>query len=164
MASIASFFPFPPVRNYSVGCPEFGVPHPQPLLRSSTVITNSFSRSILKTNAIHLDKLKIEMSLNILRILLLSTHSCLCPSMFGHFLHPNFARPIQAHKRHFQQQVPRNIQKHKKISCPTNPFHHLTRATPKTTRKSKTLLGPWPFLLAASTLVPAEISCSTTAP
>ena len=50
------------------------MPHPQPLLRSSRVITNSFNRSILKTIAIHLNKLKVEMSVNILRILLLSTH------------------------------------------------------------------------------------------
>lgn len=40
-------------------------------------------------------KLKIAMS-----------HSCLCSSMFGHFLYPNFKRSIPAKKLIFQLQVP----------------------------------------------------------
>ena len=59
--------------------------------------------------------------------------------MFGHFLFPNFKRPIPSQKWIFKQQVrvPLNIPKQRrKITCQcTNPFHHLARATPKTTRK-----------------------------
>ena len=57
----------------------------------------------------------------------------------SHFFYPNFKRPIPAQKwilKH-QVRVPLNIPKHStKISCQcTNPFRHLVRATPKTTRK-----------------------------
>ena len=57
----------------------------------------------------------------------------------SHFFYPNFKRPIPAQKWILKQQVrvPLNIPKHStKISCQcTNPFRHLVRATPKTTRK-----------------------------
>ena len=66
-------------------------------------------------------------------------HSCLPPSMFGHFLYPNSKRHIPSQKWILKQQVrvPLNIPKHStKISCQcTSPFRHLVRATPKTTRK-----------------------------
>ena len=85
----------------------------------------------------------------------------------SHFFYPNFNRPIPSQKWILKQQVrvPLNIPKHStKITCQcTNPFHHLVRATPKTTRKPETLPGPRPSLLVASTVAPAEISCSTTA-
>ena len=59
--------------------------------------------------------------------------------MFRHFFYPNFKRPIPSQKWILKQQVrvPLNIPKHStKISCQcTNPFRHLVRATPKTTRK-----------------------------
>ena len=65
------------------------------------------------------------------------------PSAFYSFhlisFNPNFKRPIPAEKLILWQQVriPLNIPKHStKISCQcTNPFRHLARATPKTTRK-----------------------------
>ena len=46
-------------------------------------------------------------------------------------------RPSQHKSGLFKQQIPLNIPKHStKITCQcTNPFHHLVRATPKTTRK-----------------------------
>ena len=57
----------------------------------------------------------------------------------SHFFYPNFKRPIPSQKWILKQQVrvPLNIPKHStKISCQcTNPFRHLVRATPKTTRK-----------------------------
>ena len=57
----------------------------------------------------------------------------------SHFFYPNFNRPIPSQKWILKQQVrvPLNIPKHStKISCQcTNPFRHLVRATPKTTRK-----------------------------
>ena len=57
----------------------------------------------------------------------------------SHFFYPNFKRPIPSQKWILKQQVrvPLNNPKHRtKISCQcTNPFHHLARATPKTTRK-----------------------------
>ena len=65
------------------------------------------------------------------------------PSAFYSFhlisFNPNFKRPIPSQKWILKQQVriPLNILKHStKITCPcTNPFHHLVRATPKTTPK-----------------------------
>ena len=85
----------------------------------------------------------------------------------SHFFYPNFKRPIHSQKWILKQhvRVPLNILKQNtKITCQcTNPFHHLVRATPKTTRKSETLPGPRPSLPVASTVAPAEISCSTTA-
>ena len=57
----------------------------------------------------------------------------------SHFFYPNFKRPIPSQKWILKQQVrvPLNIPKHStKITCQcTNPFRHLVRATPKTTRK-----------------------------
>ena len=57
----------------------------------------------------------------------------------SHFFYPNFKRPIPSQKWILKQHVriPLNIPKHStKIPCQcTNPFHHLVRATPKTTRK-----------------------------
>ena len=65
------------------------------------------------------------------------------PSAFYSFhlisFNPNFKRPIPSQKWILKQQVriPLNIPKQStKITCQcTNPFHHLARATPKTTRK-----------------------------
>ena len=52
---------------------------------------------------------------------------------------PNFKRPIPSQKWILKQQVriPLSMPKHStKITCQcTNPFRHLVRATPKTTRK-----------------------------
>ena len=92
------------------------------------------------------------------------------PSAFYSFhlisFNPNFKRPIPAQKWILKQQVrvPLNIPKQRtKITCQcTSPFHHLSRATPKTTRKP--FRGHGPYLSAASTWAPAKISCSTTAP
>ena len=71
-------------------------------------------------------------------ILLLSIPLMPLPSMFG-LLYPNFKRPIHSQKCILKQQVrvPLSIPKHStKITCQcTNPFRHLVRATPKTTRK-----------------------------
>ena len=57
----------------------------------------------------------------------------------NHFFYPNFKRPIPSQKWILKQQVriPLSIPKHRtKITCQcTNPFCHLVRATPKTTRK-----------------------------
>ena len=57
----------------------------------------------------------------------------------SHFFYPNFKRPIHSQKWILKQhvRVPLNILKQNtKITCQcTNPFHHLVRATPKTTRK-----------------------------
>ena len=70
-------------------------------------------------------------------LLLISTH-CL-PLHVCHFLYPNIKRPIPSQKWILKQQVriPLNIPKHStEITCQcTNPFYHLVRATPKTTRK-----------------------------
>ena len=58
--------------------------------------------------------------------------------MFGDVLYPNFKKPVPAQKiRICQQQAQLNMPKQTtKITCQcTNPFHHLLRATPKTTRK-----------------------------
>ena len=65
------------------------------------------------------------------------------PSAFCSFhlisFNPNFKRPIHSQKWIVKQhvRVPLNIPKHgTKITCQcTNPFRHLVRATPKTTRK-----------------------------
>ena len=65
------------------------------------------------------------------------------PSAFYSFhlisFNPNFKRPIPSQKWILKRQVrtPLSIPKHStKITCQcTNPFHHLARATPKTTRK-----------------------------
>ena len=80
----------------------------------------------------------------------------------SHFVCPNFKRPIPSQKWILKQQVPLSIPKHStKITCQcTNPFHHVVRATPE--NDPKTRPGPRPSLSAASTVAPAEISCSTT--
>ena len=65
------------------------------------------------------------------------------PSAFYSFhlisFNPNFKRPIHSQKWILKQHVriPLNIPKQRtKITCQcTNPFRHLVRATPKTTRK-----------------------------
>ena len=87
------------------------------------------------------------------------------PSMFGHFLHPNFKRPIPSQKWILKQQVrvPFNIPKHStKISCQcTKPLPSPRQSHSQ--NDPKTLPGPRPIPSAASTVAPAEISCSTTA-
>ena len=73
----------------------------------------------------------------------------------SHLFYPNFKRPIPSQKWILKQQVRMalNIPKQRtKITCPcTNPFRHLVRATPKTTRKlfrghgrSRWPRPPWP--------------------
>ena len=83
----------------------------------------------------------------------------------SHFFYPNFKRPIPSQKWILKQQVrvPLNIPKH-------STKNHLPMYEPlPSSRQShsqnepKTLPGPRPPLVAASTLAPAEISCSTTA-
>ena len=56
--------------------------------------------------------------------------------MFGHFLYPNFFKR-QKNVDRYLIRIPLSIPKHStKITCQwTNPFRHLVRATPKTTRK-----------------------------
>ena len=69
-------------------------------------------------------------------LLLLSTHVFRPPCLV--ISYTQIPRGPSQHKSGlFKQQIPLNIPKQsKKITCQcTNPFHHLVRATPKTTRK-----------------------------
>ena len=97
-------------------------------------------------------------------ILASAFHSCLPPSMFGHFLYPNSKRPIPSQKWILKQQVrvPLNILKQSENYLPM----YEPLASPRQSHSqnnTKTLPGPRPPFLARSTAAPAEISCSTTA-
>ena len=85
------------------------------------------------------------------------------PSMFGHFSHPNCNRPIPAQKWILKQQVPLNALKaqHENQLPMYKPLPSPRQSHSQ--NDPKTLPGPRPSLLAASTVAPAEISCSTTA-
>ena len=79
----------------------------------------------------------------------------------SHFFYLNFKRPIPAEKWILKQQVriPLNMPKRRRKSPAkrTSPFHHLARATPKTTRKPFRGRGrgsrprpPWPLQRSAA--------------
>ena len=90
------------------------------------------------------------------------------PSAFYSFhrisFNPNFKRPIPSQKWILKQQVriQLSIPKHStKITCPCTPLPSPRQSHSQ--NDPKTLPGPRPLLRVASTLAPAEISCSTTA-
>ena len=83
-----------------------------------------------------------------------TTWFLLLSARFISFLTPEFQEAHPLTKWILKQHVPLNILKQNtKISCPCT----------NSQNNPKTLPGPRPFLSAASTVAPAEISCSTTA-
>ena len=78
-------------------------------------------------------------------------------------IHPNFNRPIPSQKWILKQQVPLNALKAQHEN-PLPMYEPLPSPRQSHSQNNpKTLPGPRPTVLAASTLAPAEISCSTTA-
>ena len=81
----------------------------------------------------------------------------------SHFLYPNSKRPIPAQKWTISTA---NTSQHPKAKqCNNLPMYEplLSPRQGNSQNDPKTLPGPRPSLLAASTVAPAEISCSTTA-